>query len=237
MSPSQCRSRWNYSPQRSTEKASIWYLSCLLWKTNYKWHSCLAEPVLRTRSAKQAQRNRTNCSSGASHDFQGNRVLQEGYSHPAGHFCKRRSSGHFSFLVPREGAVFCVPASLVRRRTGTRAEGAATSHGRKAQLQVSLFQPCQWDLHSGPQPDLQQHKRARQPQPGSMAKLCTFSTSKCTSDYNTVSNGSLHSFEMTDPEAITYGYWNGAEGRASNSHPIQPLPEQCSFKKWGLLVN
>lgn len=167
--------------------------------------------MLRTRSAKQAQRNRTDCSSGASHDFQGKRVLQEGYSHPAGHFCKRRSSAHFSFLVPREGAVLCVPASPVRRRIGTRAEGAATSHGRKARLLLSLFQPCQWDLHSGPQPDLQQHKRARlrdalQPQPGSMAKLCTFSTSKCTSDYNTACNGSLHSFEMTDPEAITYGY-------------------------------
>lgn len=64
----QCRSRWNYSPQRSTEKASIWYLSCLLWKTNYKWHGCLAEPMLTIRGARWALHNCTDCSSGACRD-------------------------------------------------------------------------------------------------------------------------------------------------------------------------
>ena len=145
--------------------------------------------------------------------------MQEGHSHPASHCCKRQSLGHFNLLQQeklcpeKEGAVFCVPASLVRRWMSTRAEGTATSHSKKAkkaQLLLRLLQPCQWGLCSDPQPELQQHRRARlndalQPQPSSRAKLLTFSTSKCTKGYNTVSNGSLHSSEM-DPEAITYGY-------------------------------
>lgn len=81
VSPSPCRSRWNYSPLCSTEKASIWYLSCLLWKTNYKWQSCLAEPTLTTRGARQAQHNCSDSSSGVSCDFQGNHAWQEGHSH------------------------------------------------------------------------------------------------------------------------------------------------------------
>lgn len=58
----------------------------------------------------------------------------------------------------------------------------------------SLLQPCQWGLCSIPQPE-----------PTSRAKIFTSSTSKITSGYNTVSNGSLHPSEI-DPEATTYGY-------------------------------
>lgn len=91
----------------------------------------------------------------------------------------------------REGAVFCMPAESVMSQMGTWAKGMATSHSRMAQSLLSLLQPCQWGLCSAPQPE-----------PTSRAKIFfTYSTSKITSGYNTVSNGSLHSSE-SDPEAL-----------------------------------
>lgn len=138
VSPSPCRSRWNYSPQRSAEKASIWYLSCLLWKTNYKWHSCLAEPTLTTRGAKQAQHNCTGqqlrsepwLSRGT---MLGRKVI------PTSTCRCCQSLGCSSLLQQqkpcpeREGTVFCMLANSVRSQMGTWAKGMATSHSRMAQ--------------------------------------------------------------------------------------------------------
>lgn len=91
----------------------------------------------------------------------------------------------------REGAVFCMPAKSVRSQMGTQAKGMATSHSRIAQSLLSLLQPCQWGLCSGPQPETT-----------SRAKIFTSSTTKIANGYNTVNNGSLHPSEI-DPEANT----------------------------------
>lgn len=81
VSPSPCRSRWNYSPQRSAEKASIWNLSCPLWKTNYKWHSCLAEPTLTTVVPSKHSTTALTAAQEWAMTFQGNHAWQEGHSH------------------------------------------------------------------------------------------------------------------------------------------------------------
>lgn len=92
---------------------------------------------------------------------------------------------------------------------GIQAKGMATSQSRMAQELLSLLQPCQWRLCSGPQPE-----------PTSRAKIFISSTSKIATGYNTVSNGSLHPSEI-EPEATTVT----TTGGKSNSPPIQPLPE------------
>lgn len=199
VSPSLCRSRWNYSPQHSTEKASIWYLSCLLWETNYKWHSCLAEPTLTTRGARQTQHNCTDSSSGVSRDFQGNHAWQEGHSHLnlsllpdspqavptycSSRNCAQKEREQFSARQQNQWAV---------RWAHRLKEWPLPTAGWLSHL--SLLQPCQRGLCSAPQPE-----------PTSRAKIFTFSIGKIASGYNTVSNGSLHSSEI-DPEATTYSY-------------------------------
>lgn len=108
------------------------------------------------------------------------------------------------------GAVFCVPAQLSEEMDVH--QGWRNSHlpwwEGSITPQPAPALPAGLELRPTARP--QQHQRARlndalQPRPSSTAKPFSFPTSKCTSGYNTVRNGSLHSLRWIQRKS-TYGY-------------------------------
>lgn len=247
VSPSQHHSRWNYSPQHWETINLIFKLSALkdkLWTprlpgwtpAQHPW--CQASPAQPHPPQLQSEPG-----------LPGDPHLAG--TSPAGHCCKRQSVGHSSLLQQQKlcpekgGAVFCVPASSVRRPCAPVLEEQPPP--AVGQLGGSPAMPA--GMSSGPRPDPQQHERRDE-------MMCY--------SHNQALGQSFLAFPPVNVQVVTILFtalfWDGSRGNflwllkqdkkkkqtqtkpkhqqtTTNSYPIQPLPEQCSFKKWGLLIN
>lgn len=172
VSPSQHHSRWNYSPQHWETINLIFKLSALkdkLWMPRLPGWTPAQHPWCQASPA-QPHPPQLQSEPGLPGD-----PRLAGTS-PAGHCCKRQSVGHSSLLQQLKLCPLCPSAG------GTATSGGGTAWWFPSRASGNELRPTA-------RPAAAREARwndVLQPQPSSRAKLFSFSTSKCTSGYNTV---------------------------------------------------